>query len=407
MGELASYVIDDGKAIGPIALVDIARSISNGERSDECYVWWRGATEWMPFNSDERLVMLLAGELDETEEVETAESEEEEMPPVIIELAPEASSAAGDISNDAIDVREVVEPAPLVIDVTDTVDIRNSTTGVEEASLDSIAITENTVLANVGARLEALASSTRHLQESTKLDRAGASPVESPAHARGPVPGEEEIDLRSSDSSDSSGDDGDQLPPVVIEFPDDPSEVRATTNEARFDRMVRQTIYHERLLEQSERVRELLARACRAAIGRHGFTVERRSDAGGHYYLGFENGVDTRRVHLEISPAASVSGDSEQNVHIVVSWGRMAFDITEALRIVQAQLPISDRRPGMISCDAELDNGSVSTRVELVWAMDSYVGNDYAIDHDKLEGSLDAILHALEQRWYELFIPAE
>ena len=427
-----SYVIDDGEAIGPITLADIVRSIAAGERSTDCYVWWRGATQWMSFSANPRLIALLddvtppevAQALDTVSE---AEPDEEELPPVIIELAPEDSanrtaemaiegeeiidlaepapvSAAGDISN-ATPVEEPVRVIDMTdaIDMTDTIDLTNSAIQLEEVSLDQISISDNSVLADVGARLEALASTTRYLQESTKLDRAGASPIEPAAHAGGPAHADEDIDLRSIDSSD----DDEELPPVIIELPEDSSEVRASTNEARFDRMVRQTAHHERLLEQSERVRELLARTCGAAISRRGFSVDRRNELRGHYFLGFESGVDTRRIRLEISPAASVSGDSEQSVHVVMSWGRMAFDITEALRIVQAQLPVGDRRPGMISSDAELDTGSVSTRVELVWNVDEYVGNDYSIDREKLEGALDAALHALEQRWYELFIPAE
>lgn len=440
-----SYVVDNGVAVGPIALSEIARSISDGERKPNAYIWWTGRGDWVPFNSDARLTALLAiedGDID-------GEDAEEELIPVEIELAPEASMAhveeelslaqeeptvlaqeepaqlgelddaadevidldapfsfrAGNVSGDVIDVR--TPP----IDESIGIGIASSLAEVDDEVFDSITITQNSVLTDVSARLDALASTTRHLQESTKLDRAGASPIvrpargEHPAHGNHPASGDAEIDLRSHDDEDDLG--SDEKPPVVIDFPDEPSEVRASTLETRFDAMVRQTVQHERLLEQSERVRELLARACGAEISRQGFSVERRNELHGHYYLSFESGADTRRIRLEISPTWSVSGDSEQNIHLVVAWGRMAFDIDEALKVVQDQLPTSDRRPGTISSDAELDTGSVSTRVELVWAIDDYVGEDYSIDRDKLVGALDAALHCLEQRWYELFIPAE
>lgn len=384
-----AYVVDDDVAVGPITLRAIAESISQGVRSVEAYVWWTGASDWIPFDSDDRLRELLPEQADlEVEEATFGVAEQTDA----AETTAESDTAEIDLrASDESDEEELV---PVVIEIADessttVIDLRSSTPNEEEAPLDRISVAEDSVLASVGARLEALAAATLHAQTSTKLDRAGAPPLQRPAHA------DEEIDLRGDNASG------------IADHADENSEIRNSTLETRFDAMVRQTVNHDRLLDQSERVRELLARACGAAISRQGFSVDRRNELRGHYYLSFDSSSDTRRIRLEISPAASVSGDSEQSVHVVMSWGRMAFDIDEALKVVHDQLPAAERRPGAISSDAELDTGSVSTRVELVWPIDDYIDDDYSIDRVGLENALAATQNALEQRWYELFIPAE
>ncbi len=435
LDQSSSFVVDDGVANGPMALGEIARSIAAGERPVDSYVWWEGEAEWVPFNSDVRLVMLLSSEHAASAEIAAEEVVVEEiaMDEVIVEevadeivvedamtvafaeeasaevfLAPVVIEVAEELAPVEVAPVEIVlaaepeevlleqqldidEPLDLVALDEDIIDVRSPVAKVDDEVLEEIEVSQNSVLASVGARLEALASATRHAKNTAELDRAGASPVDSPVHAKS-----DQIDLRQDDEDDG-----------VAEAFGDASEVRISTLETQFDSMVRDTVNHERLSEQSERIRELLARACAAAIGRQGYSVDRRSELHGHYYLGFECGVDTRRMRLEITPTSSVGGMSAQNAHIVMSWGRMAFDIEEALEVVQNQLPVADRRPGTISADAELDIGSVSTRVELVWAIDDFVGDDYSINREALELALASMQHALEKRWYELFIPAE
>ena len=357
--ESLSFVVDDGEAVGPLALSEIARSISAGDRAQNCLVWWVGAREWVTFNSNVQLVMLL------------------EQPPL-----PEASK----LEDRPAEVEEIaVSTEPLVIDLTEEVepDIEiepdiGADTKLEAGPLEEIVPASSSVLANVSARLDALASSTRHYQASTKLDAAGASPASAASTVF-----------------------------VEAQHAASPSPVRGSVFETEFDVMVRQTENYRRLADQSERVRELLARACGAAVCRNGYTVGNRDDRDGDYVLNFENATDTRGVRLDIAAAQSVTGVESQHVEVSMTWGRMAFDIDEALVVVQGQPRPAKGRPGQISCIADLESGSVSTRVDLVWQIERYVGRDFSIDRSSLEGAVDAAMFALEQRWYELFIPAE
>ena len=372
-----SFVVDDGEAVGPLSLREIAQTIAAGERSDDAYVWWSGASEWMRFNSEGELVALLA-EPPSVEELllgdEEAPVEEEPTSNDVVAQADEFDDA-GDVERDEAEI--VVEEiavaedlGPEVIDLT-----------AEPDPLDQIPLTESSVLSDVGARLDALASATRHVHNSSKIDSASTSP------SLRLVSSEDDVDLR-------------EVQGVV-------SDVRASTLETGFDVMVRRTENHGRLLEQGARVRELLARACGAALSRQGYSVERRNESGGCYFLGFESSLDSRQMNLEISSAASVSDESGHHVHLVLSWGRTTADLDDALQVVHDQLPVADRPLGTISSDAQIDTGLVSTRVELIWSVDDYIDGDFTIDRGQLEASLDATQQALENRWYDLFEPAD
>lgn len=438
-----SYVVDDGEARGPFALTEIARSIAAGERSSESYVWWVGAHEWVAFNSDERLMILLPnlqespestmpavpvdsvlaekpeddvaaleGEPEVDVEPEADVKVEVEVPAVEIDLAEteiptSEDEDSGFVHAEAVETEteteaEVLEPVvpqmatvpahAASVDPVRTAPVLPKSEIVDEPAidlrpvdisevveLDEISISQDSVLAGVSARLEALTSATRHYQSSMKLDAAGATPVETP--------------------------EAPETPDIAIDS--EPTDVRTSVFGSEFDAIVRRTAHYQRLAEQSERVRELLSRACAAVISQHGYSVERRTELRGHYFLNFEHGADTRQMRIEITPAPSVGGDEAQYVSMTMTWGRLAFDIDEALETLLGQPPMANAGPGVISIDADLDNGSVSTRINLVMPVDTYIGDDFVIDREALQDALAAVQHALEQRWYELFIPAE
>lgn len=437
-----SYVVVDGEALGPFALAEIADSIAQGRRPADSYVWWVGASEWVPFNSDEQLVaLLLVNDIAEEDDAASDEAAAHDLGmPAVPEQAAEsaAETSIGGAVEDDRDNAVEREQLPLVIDLTEepatvefaevavgevtvaeertveehtveeptvaehalleehtveahtvethtveeeqvgapdarVLDPAHLDTAAETIDLDEISTSAGSVLASVGARLEALASSTRHYQSSMKLDLAGAAPVDEPE--------------------------------IVIE--PEISDARTSVLGNDFDAMVRRTAHYQRLAEQSERVRELLSRGCAAVISQQGYAVERRTELRGHYFLNFEHGADTRRMRLEITPAPSVSGDDLQYVSLTMTWGRMAFDIDEAMETLLAQPPVAEQSPGVISPDADLDNGTVSTRINLVASVETYIDDDFSIDRAALQADLQAVQHRLEHRWYELFIPAE
>jgi hypothetical protein len=51
-------------------------------------------------------------------------------------------------------------------------------------------------------------------------------------------------------------------------------------------------------------------------------------------------------------------------------------------------------------------SSSASICVDLIWKADEFVTMDHNVDRAALDASMAAILHALEQRWHELFVAA-
>ena len=375
-----SFVVDDGEATGPLPLREIAESIAAGDRPNDSYVWWSGVSEWMLFSSDDQLMGLLT-------QPPSVEGLDSSVPPLEVEEVVEESGVSLD-EPDRAGEAEPEEVDVAVATVEETVDLTEAGHTEPTDPLEEISLTESSVLADVGARLEALASATRHVQSSSKLDQAASAPALRLVSDQGDVDLREQPDGRSTGGMDVS-------------------DVRASTLATSFESMVRLTENHGRLLEQGARVRELLARACGAALSRQGYSVDRRNESAGRYFLGFEGGVENKQMSLEISPAASVSDETGHHVHLVLSWGRTAADMDAALQVVQEQLPVADRPLGTISSDAHIDTSLVSTRVELIWAIDDYIDSEYTIDRGRLEIALDAIEQSLERRWYDLFTPAD
>lgn len=374
-----SFVVDDGEAVGPLSLREIVESILASKRPEDAFVWWVGAGDWVRFNSEPALLKMLEQVSAEGAEVSNELVEEPESP------EPEEPEAA-------IEEVDEVEPAPEVVAVEEVgeIDLREQTLEDEqqqdEQVLPEISVVKETGLAALtalGERLEALASATRLFAASSKLDRAGATPIG------------RQVLLENQ-------------PPVV--FPDMASDIRATNLATRFDSVLRQSVNYERLSVQSHRVIELLARACAAAFTRHGYTIERSSEAPGYHHLVFVNNDGVRHSQLTLRPAASVGGGDSQYVAIQMQWGQAPSDLDEAGNAAEAAndlLPVTSHSSGTISAELDLESSLASTSIDLVWSVGEYVGPDFELDHEALQASLDSLELALENRWHELFTAAE
>ena len=327
---------------------EIAASIATGERPADAYVWWNGASEWIRFSSDPDLVELLDEHHSGTE-TEPAAADVDEV----------------DEIEELVDLRQ---PAAATED-----EVVQEEVGQERTEAPVEQDTGLAALSALGERLEALSSATRYLSTSSKLDRAGASPVEPALLDDQPV---------------GTG-------------PSELSDVRSKNLATTFDSLLRQSVNYERLAEQTHRVVELLARACAAAFARDSFAVERSSESPGRHVLQFTHRNGVRRARVELAPASSVGSDA-QFVSVAMSWGQLTSEVDESVDVIGRQL-LASIHTGTISTEIDLEDEAVLTRIKLVWPIEQYVDSEFNVDHDRLYAALDAMQQALENRWHELF----
>ena len=86
-----------------------------------------------------------------------------------------------------------------------------------------------------------------------------------------------------------------------------------------------------------------------------------------------------------------------------ISWGGEVVDIDSAFTVVRTLATDEPASTGEIRADIDVESSIVYTKVELIWAASDFVDDDYAIDRDVVRSWIDATVHALEQRWNQLF----
>lgn len=171
----------------------------------------------------------------------------------------------------------------------------------------------------------------------------------------------------------------------------------------RFDEMVRKSEAHQRRIEWIMRVDELLLSSCITAIADSGYSALDLNSRESEHRVLFDHNDDSRRVRLDLSPVKAVSESFGRHVRFGLSWGRDVSDPDRAFAIVRQHTTEETVAPGVVTCEADMASSSVSTRVELIFAADDFVKDDYSVDRGSLDSSIAATLHALEQRWHQLF----
>ncbi len=213
------------------------------------------------------------------------------------------------------------------------------------------------------------------------------------------------------DNSSEAGDDEVLDDPAAVAEPgsdDGGPEVEATqasSLDQRFEEMVRSSEELQRRLEWTSRVDEILLSACITAIADRGFMAAELASRDTDHRVAFDTSDDSRRVLLEIVPLGmtNAAGDSVgRHVRVGLSWGRGVDDIAEAFSISRS-LTSDDEKAGIITTSVDASSETAYTAVDLVWAADDFVSQDYAVDKAALESSIAAALHALERRWHEIF----
>jgi hypothetical protein len=248
-------------------------------------------------------------------------------------------------------------------------------------------------LETVGARIDALTSATRRAQQQF-VPRQHAGTFEDPeAPPTDDLDGEPEpIPERESASDSGSW--------QVVDVPD---------LDERFAEMVTSSIERQRRLDWALRVDELLLSACITAVVDSGFVLLDLATRDSDHRALFDHNDDSRHVRLEISPLSPLNAAGDpigRHVRLSVAWGREVADADAAFQVVRSEVTDDESAPGTFTCEMNMVSSSASICVDLIWKADEFVTMDHNVDRAALDASMAAILHALEQRWHELFVAA-
>jgi len=463
LDEDVSFVVDEGAPVGPMPLRSIIDSIRSGERDRDVLVWWAGAPDWVQFGGEADLRALLQelpatnqpssppaedpvlldegeGDVDEERELETPEfdpvaeaearvmlardsramhpssrwgldveeqanedqgEQDGEEDEAVHEADPIDASDASDRSSDFEDLAAIapgVDDAPLrsrglsgLFGAPTHTDAGLASADRPPASVET-GETVRSSLETVGARIEALTSATRARQQLDPRQHAGAS--ENPeAPATEDLDGEPEPTPERESASESGS-------WQVVDVPD---------LDERFAEMVTSSIERQRRLDWALRVDELLLSACITAVVDSGFVLLDLATRDSDHRALFDHNDDSRHVRLEISPLSPLNAAGDpigRHVRLSVAWGREVADADAAFQVVRSEVTDDEAAPGTFTCEMNMVSSSASVCVALIWKADEFVTTDHNVDRAALDASIAAILHALEQRWHELFVAA-
>jgi hypothetical protein len=447
LDEDVSFVVDDdGNSTGPLSMRAIAKSIVSGDRLPSALVWWDGATDWIYFESHDGLAALLQGEAAEVEDSDEAEEfAAEEFDPRSLhpsfQWGVTAQSRA--VKPAEIDVEDAPEVEHVPMHQMATLDQFDQSHFADKAitglfgavarvdgglsaqattsapPADDAALAAPVSLQSVGARIEALASATRRshslnvrfdtdngTESETALLASVSSEENEIGDQRGTTP-----DAFVDGSGEGSWQAVDGAVAVAVaetEAAADASSVASTSAveslTARFAEMVRTSKAHQRRIEWVMRVDELLLSACITAIADSGFVASDLSSEESDHLVFFDHNDDSRRVRLELAPLDLVSDQLGRHVRFSLGWGRDVADLAQAMQTVSEHGHDGVAPSGSVTCEADHEASTVSTKVVLIWAADDFVKDDYSVDRPSLDSSIAAALHALESRWRELFV---
>jgi len=247
----------------------------------------------------------------------------------------------------------------------------------------------------VGARIDALSAATR---ESSLIAALGGSSTASKPLGDSSNAAEDVATESSPESSGSAQEDSDHGDPLEPE----PEVAEPLTLDQRFEQMVQNSATLQRRLEWRGRVDEVLLSACVTAISERGFMAMELASRQSDHRVAFDTADDSRRLLLEIIPLAPAVDATGRHVRVGLSWGRAVEDIGEAFSISRS-VASDDPDAGIITTTVDATSETAYTAVDLVWVAEDFVSEDFTVNRSALDSSVAAAIHALEQRWQELF----
>ena len=376
-----SFVIDQSEPVGPMPLGVIVASIRSGDRDPDSLVWWAAAPEWIPFSQHSQLVAMLDEASTTTTEVDAVEAAEE------VDAGAKLTGLFSAPANPA-EAADLLSQPPVEVIESEAAS-SEMTTQVEAPSAATREMSLAAALAGHLTKSRALSDSGDADSEVVDSDDLGGEPPATEVLA----PERQTSDLDGSD---------DPAPEPQTE----PSAGVGSDLDEQFEEMTRRSEQHQRRLGWETRVDEVIFSACVALIAEGGFVATDLVSREADRRVTFEHGEDDQRLSFEMVPLSQMNpaGDHVgRHMSVGISWGGEVVDIDSAFTVVRTLATDEPASTGEIRADIDVESSIVYTKVELIWAASDFVDDDYAIDRDVVRSWIDATVHALEQRWNQLF----
>lgn len=372
-----SFVIDESEPVGPMPLGVIVASIRSGDRDPDSLVWWAAVPEWIPFSQHSQLVAMLDEANATATEVDAVEEVDAGAKLTGLFSAPANPAEAADLLSQP--PVEVIESEAASSEMTTQVEAPSA--AMREMSLAA-----------------ALAG---HLTESRALADSNAGSEVGDSDDLGGEPPATEVLEPERQTSDLDGSDD-----PASELQTEPSAEVDSDLDEQFEEMTRRSEQHQRRLGWETRVDEVIFSACVALIAEGGFVATDLVSREADRRVTFEHGEDDQRLSFEMVPLSQMNpaGDHVgRHMSVGISWGGEVVDIDSAFTVVRTLATDDPASTGEIRADIDVESSIVYTKVELIWAASDFIDDDYAIDRDVVRSWIDATVHALEQRWNQLF----
>lgn len=135
----------------------------------------------------------------------------------------------------------------------------------------------------------------------------------------------------------------------------------------------------------------------------NGWSLIDISSDGTHHYLRFEDlethaRVIYRLTHLtaDLTTARTLG----HRARVVVGYGERVKNFSKVLQALRAEWKsgfIHNDEPGTITVDGDMNSQYIYVQVDMYWKLDDYIGEDYAIEYERLALHVGASIHALRK----------
>jgi hypothetical protein len=150
-------------------------------------------------------------------------------------------------------------------------------------------------------------------------------------------------------------------------------------------------------------VDDMLVGAVISAMVEDGFSLIDLSSDGTAHYLRFER-LDTKQRLIfrltnraELLLAAKVLG---RYADVIIGYGERVENTQALWQALKTELKstfLESGEPGVITADADITSGYLYVQVPLILGVDTYFGEDYAIDYAMLRRHIGSTVHALHK----------
>lgn len=160
--------------------------------------------------------------------------------------------------------------------------------------------------------------------------------------------------------------------------------------------------YH-RLLEDTQRVDDVLVGALITATLDTGRALLDINSDGTNHFLRFEDPTDRSRVSMAVTHLTrdvTTARAIGQRAALTVAYGEAITrfgQVVEAMRKQAKSGYVKSAEPGIVTFDKDDESKYLYAQIDLYLDVDDYVSQDLKVDYEKLNGAVAASVHALRK----------